>query len=145
LPLSAANTASRDRKLKIETTIIRVISLGVALLISGCITLDRGDYFFRIRSSAGNNAEVSGLMHISPFLDWKNTEYGESPRTLVENIIRKEFSELRYPDLEIRELRVQAMQNNYIAYSASVSIVNYSVRLELQEKHGEFPVSRIKR
>jgi hypothetical protein len=77
----------------------------LALSFTSCATINRGNYDLGIRSANGAKIEVVGSLYLSAFVSWRDTQYGEPPISLIENVIRSEFGKLGLTGIAIRDVR----------------------------------------
>ena len=115
----------------------------LALSFASCASVNRGNYDLGIRSANSAKIEVVGSLYLSAFISWRDTQYGEPPISLIENVIRSEFGKLGFTGIAIRDVRSTKYENsNEIGYSAVVVLNSGSVPPGLPEMRGEFPVER---
>jgi hypothetical protein len=123
----------------------RLLLMGVMAVLgfASCATLDRGKYVLNINSVNETKIEINGSLYLSAFVSWRDTQYGEPPIPLIENVIRSEFGKLGCLDIKIQNVRWTRYENsNTIGYAAIVVMNRGAAPPAPQKIRGEFPIEQ---
>ena len=124
---------------------LRLWLLPILVGFGGCASVNHCNYVLRITSVEGARIEVGGSLYLSPFLAWRDTQYGEPPIPLIKEVIRSELGKRGLSEIEIRDIKSGRYENsNQIGYSAIVVLSRGTAPPVSQEVRGEFPVEQRK-
>lgn len=86
-------------------TIIAAALLSLAMLTGCLMSTKRGEYTLDIRKAEERRVEVSGDLHASALVSWRETRYGDEPKALVQLLVASLLPGVAPASYEVTDIR----------------------------------------